>query len=45
MVVEICKYMGWSYQDFLDTPEPMLGAIIIRMNEEARASSKPKYGN
>lgn len=36
-VVEVCKYMGWSYNDFCDAPQWLLDAIIIRMTEEGKA--------
>ena len=38
--VEMMKYMGWSYQELMDTPVIIVDTIQIRMSLEAKASKK-----
>ena len=33
-IIEVCKYMGRSYQELMDTPNSIVDAIYIRMDLE-----------
>ena len=36
LAVEVMKYMGWSYEDYLNTPYELVQAILIRMDLESK---------
>ena len=36
LAVEIMKYMGRSYREYLSTPYDIIQAILIRMEQEAK---------
>ena len=39
LAVEVMKYMGWSYEDYLNTPYDLIQAILIRMGLESKQSN------
>ena len=36
LAVEVMKYMGWSYEDYLNTPYELVQAILVRMDLESK---------
>ena len=36
LAVEVMKYMGCSYEDYLNTPYDLIQAILIRMDLESK---------
>ena len=39
LAVEVMKYMGRSYENYLNTPYDLIQAILIRMSLESKQSN------
>ena len=33
-IIEICKYMNWSLEDYRNTPQSFIQSIVIKMQTE-----------
>ena len=40
--IEVMHHMGWSWQDYMDTPEYIVELAIAKMNAERRAADQRK---
>lgn len=38
--IEIMRYMGWSWRDYMDTPEYIVDLTIVKMNADRRAAEQ-----
>ena len=38
--IEICKYMNWDYNIYSEQPDWFIDAILIRMQQEAKAEDR-----
>lgn len=43
-IIEIMKYMGWNYEDYLNCPITIVDGILARMKVESEQRTKKRNG-